>query len=643
MAEKYKALPSVWQIVLVALTTIGIIFAINYVFTLNLFGVTILENSYFYILIAVFVSSAFLLYPARKGMPREKIPWYDVLLFLACLGTSSYFAWHGVEIVLKAWSFTAPVGATVCSVILWFLIIEAVRRAGGLPLALICLFFSFYPLFAPYMPAFLQGQGFSFLGIAKYHLLGVTSVLGIPTKVFGKLLIGFMIFGVALQVTGGGKFFINLANALLGHTRGGPAKVSVAASALFGSMSGSVISNVVTTGAMTIPTMKSTGYPPHFAGAVEACSSTGGVLMPPIMGATAFIIASFLNMPYVYICAAAVLPSILYYLGIFIQVDAYAAKTGLKGISRSELPSLWQTLKEGWFYILAFGVLIYLLIYLRREAIAPFYATALLFALCMIRKETRLTAKKFFDFLAGTGRLLTELMAILAAIGFIVGSLAVTGVGNSFAREIIFFAGGSLPLLLILCALTSFILGMGMTVTACYIFLAIVLAPALVKIGLYPLAVHLFVMYCGMISYITPPVALGAYAAAGIAGASPIKTGFQAMRLGIAIYFVPFFFVLNPALVLHGSPLSIVHAFFTCAIGIALIASASEGYLLGVGKLSPLVRPFIAISGILLGIPEWRTDAIGAVILAITLAICFTQRRVLKLKEAPGFEDENKP
>lgn len=631
MAERHRALYGGWHTVCLIFSAIGLFLGIIYIFNLKPFGVTILDNSYYYLLIAIFVSMVFIIYPAAKARNKAKIPWYDIVLSALCIVSSIYLAWHGKQSCLEGWTFAAPLPATVFSVILWGLLIESVRRAGGTIIALICLFFSFYPLFAPYMPGFLEGTGFSFLTTASYHILSSCAVLGIPTQVFAKLLIGFIIFGVALQITGGGEFFINLANALFGHTRGGPAKVSVVASAFFGSISGSAISNVATTGAITIPTMKRTGYPPHYAAAIEACASTGGVLMPPIMGATAFIMASFLNLPYIYICVAAALPSLLYYFGLFLQTDFYAAKTGLKGLNRSDLPSFKQTLKEGWFYILAFAVLVYLLTYERIEAMAPFYAIALLFILSTFRKKTRLNLKKFIDFIAGSGRLLTELFAILVAIGFILGAVSMTGVGNSLSREIVHAAGGSLLLLLVLGAFASFILGMGMTITACYVFLVVVLVPALVQTGLDPLAVHLFIMYWGMISYITPPVALAAYTAATISGSKPMKTGFQAMRLGIAIYFLPFFFVLNPALILHGSPVDIIHSFFTCALGIALLAGAMEGYLPILGAVGKALRPFIAVSGVLLGIPEWQTDAAGALILALVLVIHFVQRRSLKL------------
>jgi TRAP transporter 4TM/12TM fusion protein len=333
--------------------------------------------------------------------------------------------------------------------------------------------------------------------------------------------------------------------------------------------------------------------------------------MPPVMGTAAFIMASFLSTPYWKICLAALVPSFLYYLGLFLQADGYAARVGLKGLDKRDLPTLATTLKEGWFYLLALFVLIYLLLYLKVEAWAPFYASALLILLAMTKPETRLSWKTFLQLITGTGKFLSELVAILGAIGLVIGALSVTGVAHSFSRELVGFAGGNVILLLLIGALTSFILGMGMTAAACYIFLASVLAPALTASGLNPLAVHLFVMYWGLVSFITPPVALGAITAASIAQADPLKTGFQAMRLGAVIYFIPFFFVFNPALILQGTLGEIIFPLLTATIGVFLISSSLEGYMQGLGSLKLPFRAGFLIAGLLLAVPEWRTDLMG--------------------------------
>jgi TRAP transporter 4TM/12TM fusion protein len=617
ISERHRQLKGLWWGILLAFSSAGIILAVLQIFLLKPFGFMLLETAYFYCLIAFYGSLVFLLFPARKASPREKVPRYDAFLFFLCLAVSLYFSGIALKVVERGWEFVAPPLPTALGLILWFLMLEAVRRVAGLVLMGTCLFFSFYPLFAHVMPGFLEGRDFSLLETARYHAMSVESILGIPMKVVGSLLIGFMIFGVVLQSTGGGSFFINFALALWGHSRGGPAKVAVISSALFGTMSGSVISNVVSTGSMTIPTMKRTGYPGYYAGAVEACASTGGALMPPVMGTAAFIMASFLATPYWNICLAALVPSFLYYFGLFLQADGYAARVGLKGLDRKDLPGLSSTLKDGWFYLLALFVLVYLLLYMKVEAWAPFYASALLLILAMIKPESRLSWGGFVQLLTGTGKFLAELVAILGAIGLVIGALSVTGVAHSFSRELVGFAGGNVVLLLLIGALTSFILGMGMTAAACYIFLAIVLAPALTASGLNPLAVHLFVMYWGLVSFITPPVALGAITAASIAQADSFKTGIQAMRLGAVIYFIPFFFVFNPALILQAPWQETIFPLLTATGGVFLISGSLEGYLQGLGKLRLFPRIGFLVAGLLLAAPELRTDLIGIVMAGV--------------------------
>ncbi len=594
--------------------------AILQIFLLKPFGFMLTETAYHYSLIAFFGSLVFLIFPARRNSSKAKIPFYDYCLFLLGLSTALYFSSIALKVVERGWEFAAPPLPTALSLILWFLILEAVRRVAGNVLLGTCSFFSLYPTFAHLMPGFLEGRDFSLWATACYHAMSVESILGIPMKVVGSLLIGFMIFGVTLQFTGGGKFFINFALALWGKSRGGPAKVSVIASAFFGTLSGSVISNVVSTGSMTIPTMKRTGYPSYYAGAIEACASTGGALMPPVMGTAAFIMASFLSMPYWKICLAALIPSLLYYLGLFLQADAYAARVGLKGLDKKEIPPLFLTLKEGWFYIFTLFLLVYLLLYLKVEAWAPFYASVILILLAMFREETRLTWTKILLLLEGIGTFLAELVAILGAIGLVIGALSMTGVAHSFSRELVGFAGGNIFLILIIGALTSFILGMGMTAAACYIFLAIVLAPALIASGLNPLAVHLFIMYWGLVSFITPPVALGAITAASIAQADPLKTGFQAMRLGAIIYFIPFFFVLNPALILQAQWREVIFPLLTATGGVFLISGALEGYGLVLGRLKFFQRVWVLIAGLMLAAPEWRTDLFGFLMAGVLLA-----------------------
>lgn len=628
--DKHRKLSRFWWWVLVAFSGLGILLALNQVFTLRILGFMPVENAYSYYLIALFLPLVYILVPATKTASRDKVPWYDCLLFLLCVVAAVYFAANAMNILQRGWELRAPITAAVFSVLIWVLVVEALRRAGGLVLASIVAVFSIYPLFAGQMPGIFEGFSYSFLGTAAYHAMSQESILGIPLRTVGTLIIGFMVFGVALQYTGAGKFMIDFSMALLGHLKGGPAKVAVVSSALFGSMSGSPISNVLSTGPFTIPTMKRVGYAKEYAGAVEAVASTGGIIMPPVMGAVAFIMAAFLSVPYSAVIIAAIVPAVLYYVGLFTQVDGYARKEQLKGVPRAELPSVRASLKAGWFYIVAFFALVFFLLYLRREAAAPFYATALLLALAMIRKDTRFTPRSFLEFLAGIGKFLAELTAVLAGVGLIIGSLSMTGIVPVLTGELLLLAGGSVIVLLLLGSVASAIMGMGMTASACYIFLAIMLAPALVTGGVEPMAAHLFILYWGIISCLTPPVALSAITAANIAQSSPMKTGFLSMRLGIAIYFVPFLFVLNPSLLLIGPASEIIPSVLTAIAGMIVLGYGLSGYLPRVGNLSLVMRIIAISSGVLLTIPHWYPSLAGLLLLIVLALVGLRRYRVEK-------------
>ena len=599
-----------------------------------------LETQYFYVLLALLIPIVFLMYPMHAGA-RGYTPWYDWLLAFAAFATPIYFAIRGDAMLNEGWEYNAPYHGKVLAFAMWAIVLEALRRAGGTAIFGICLVVSLYPIFAGYVPGVLGGQSVPAEITAGFHVFGTESVLGIPMNAFANLVIGFLVFGIALQMTGGGAFFLNLAFALLGGKRGGPAKVAIFSSGLMGSMSGSVITNVLTTGVLTIPAMKRVGFRPAYAAGVEACASTGGVLMPPVMGATAFVMASFIELPYSQIVIAAIFPSLLYYLGLYLQIDAYSARESMKGLPVSELPRIGRVLLDGWFYVTVFVVLMVMLLYLQREAQAPFYATAALLIINQISGAHRWGWKNLENFVVAVGRLFAELAAILAGVGLIIGALSLSGKIGSITYTLVQVAGDNVLLLLVMGAITSFILGIGMTVTAAYLFLAVTLAPALTGQGLDKLAVHLFLLYWGMISFITPPVALGAYAAASIAKSSPMKTGFEAMRLGSIIYFVPFFFVLNPALIGRGAPLEIVIVLTTAIAGIALLCAALQGYLWGVGALDGNglfawpARVLLALSGIVLALPgseligftNWQLLEIAAALGVVGLGFAWFGRR----------------
>ncbi|ARB45373.1 TRAP transporter permease [Alloalcanivorax xenomutans] len=598
------------------LSAMGLTLAVNQVFTLNLFGFQPLSTAFYYLLIGVFVAVAFLVFPATKGS-RGRVPWYDWLLALATLAVGVYFSSNAATIINSGWDIDAPMLPTVLSGVLVLIALEGVRRCGGTVLLLVCLVFSIYPLFADSMPGVLWGSQYTLEEAVRANAMGVESIIGIPMRVVADLLIGFIVFGVVLTVSGGGDFFMKLAYALMGSRRGGPAKVSILSSGFFGSLSGSAVSNVLSTGPMTIPTMKRYGYPGTYAAAVEACASTGGTIMPPIMGAVAFIMASFLNVPYLEVASAALVPALFFYLILFLQADAHAARKGLKGLPKEELPSVVKTLLEGWIYLFSLALLVFLLLAWRIESMAPFYASVALLVTALVLHRGGNRKRVILDVIVESGKNVANLVAILAGIGLVVGALSLTGAGTAFSRELIQYAGDNVALLLILGALTSFVLGMGMTASACYIFLAIVLAPALVKMGLDPVASHMFILYWGMLSYITPPVALASITAAGVAGEPAMKTAFQSFKLGSVLFILPFLFVVEPELILRGEPMLIVRYVITAAIGVWMLSAGLERYAYFHGALSRFKALLFLIGGLLMMVPGWETDVAGVALVGL--------------------------
>jgi TRAP transporter 4TM/12TM fusion protein len=645
---RVRVLRGGWRWALIVATAATILLCINQQFSLRFFiGYTQLNTEYFYLLIALMLPFTFLMFPGTGTSPLDRIPWYDVLLFVATVGASIELMMHVRKAAEAGWEFGgAPMPVIVAGVVMWAVLMEALRRTGGWSLLLSVFPFTVYPLFAEasWLGPF-RGTESTLEQATSYHVLSGESLLGIPIQAFADTVIGFLVFGTALMMTGAGKFFINLAFALCGTFRGGAAKVCIFASGLLGMMSGSIISNVLTAGTMTIPVMKKSGFRASYAGAIEACASTGAVLAPPVMGATAFVIAQFLNISYAEVAMAAVIPAALYYLGLFMQVDSYAARHGLKGIPRSELPRVTDTIKAGWYYVFVIALLIVMLLYFKRESHAPFYATALLLVLNQLfSKDTRWTGTTITRFLETNGRTFVELVGILAGCGLLIGAFSMTGVVSSLANDLLRIAGNNAFLLLATCALTSLILGLGLTTTACYIFLAILVAPALEKLGLNRMAVHMFIFYWGMLSSITPPVAIASFAAAGIAGAPAMKTGWESMWVGSIIYFLPFFFVLNPALVLQGdSPyLAALGLMMLAAFGTLFICGGIQGYQVGVGDLRKAgslewpLRVLLVIGGFVIATPgggimplsQIQVTGLGLAILVPTalIALLFVRR-----------------
>lgn len=616
-------------------SAIGLAIIINQIFNFKAFGFSPISTSYYYIIVGLFLPVA-LLANAASSADRHIVRWYDWALAIIAFSVCMFFASHAHDILNRGWEFRAPTHVMFQAGLLVLISLEAVRRCAGLPLFLICTVFAAFPLFAGSMPGFLWGVQLSPGEAVLSHALGVESIIGIPIRVIADLLIGFILFGVALTVSGGGVFFMELANAIMGHSRGGPAKVAILSSGFFGSLSGSVISNVISTGSMTIPTMKRCGYPSAYAGAVESCASTGGALMPPVMGSVAFVMASFMNVPYADIMVAATVPALLFYLVLLIQTDCYAARHGLIGLPKDELPKFWLVLRSGWVFILSLALLVVLLLATNAEAKSPFYVTILLLITTIFRNRNIGIWRPIVRLVVETGTTIALLVGVLTGVGMIVGALAITGVGNAFSRELLQYAGGNPYLLLVFGALTSFILGMGMTVSACYIFLAVVLAPALVQGGFSEMSSHLFILYWAMLSYITPPVAMAAVAASSIAKASAMKTGMTAMRLGAILFVLPFLFVLNPSLILQGETTEIAISFSTAVLSILMLAAASERYIY------ILHRPargweaaVLCAGGICLLIPDLFTDLAGLCALGVVMGLGLVSRSAQTPASAP--------
>jgi TRAP transporter 4TM/12TM fusion protein len=644
-AIRVRTLRGGWRWALAGAAALTIFLCVNQQFVLRFFvGFTPLNTEYYYALVLVMLPFVFVIFPAGRGAPLERVPWTDAALFALTAMVSILLLINIRKAAELGWEFAgAPAHIVWAGYLLWALLMEGLRRTGGLSLMLSVLPFTLYPLFADASwlgP--LKGAQSTPAQASAYHVLSSESVLGIPLQAFAETVIGFLVFGTALMMTGAGRFFINLSFALCGTFRGGAAKVCIFASGLLGMMSGSIVANVLTAGTMTIPVMKRTGFTPSYAGAIEACASTGAVLAPPVMGATAFVMAQFLNVSYADVALAAAVPAALYYLGLFLQVDAYAARHGLKGLPRAELPSLWQTVKEGWYYLLVIALLIYMLLVMKRESHAPFYATLLLLALNQLFSRERWTAATVTRFLEVNGRTFVELVGILAGCGLLIGAFSLTGVVSSLANDMLALAGGSALLLLAMAAITSLVLGLGLTTTACYIFLAILVGPALEKAGLNKMAVHMFIFYWGMLSSITPPVAIASFAAAGIAGAPPMKTAWESMTVGSIIYFIPFFFVLNPAFVLQGSLWESAYLTVCAAAGAVFICAGLQRWQLGIGDLSraggmelPL-RLALALGGIVLAAPGGGILPIGHFAMAALAAALLIPALALAAWSARG-------
>lgn len=581
----------------------------------------------------------YLLYPARATGSKHKLTWYDVILAAAGAAVCGYIVWNYDVIVLDAGPPTQMDFIFGCASIL--LVLEATRRIVGLPITLVATVFLLYAKFGNFIPGMMGHPGFSLQRIVGHMYLTTEGLFGMPLGVSASFVFLFILFGAFLHSTGLGKFFIDLALAAAGRYVGGPAKVAVLASGFFGTISGSSVANTVSTGTFTIPLMKSVGYRGAFAGAVEAASSTGGQIMPPIMGAAAFIMAQFLGVGYVEIAKAALIPALLYYMAVGFMVHMEAKRLGLKGIPKERLPRAWFVLRQGGYLLVPIFVLVYLLIQGYTPLKSAYYcilATVIISLVAnnwkawagasssnvpvsrALAQSNRLALKDILQAMENGGRLALGVAAACACTGFVIGVVTLTGVGLKLANAILTLSAGNFALTLFFTMLASIILGMGLPTTAKYIVLATIAAPAIQTFGVPVLAAHLFIMYFGILADLTPPVALAAYAAAGIARAEPNATGFMAVKLALAGFLIPYIFCYNPGLLMIGaSNAEIVFIVCTAAVGIASLSFASVGYWLR--DLHLWERLILVGAAITLITPGLVTDIVGLSLMTVVYAL----------------------
>ena len=593
----------------------------------------------------------FALYPATSKSSKDTLPWWDFLLGCAGAWVCIYIMIHYERIVLDVDLPTMMDYAHASAAIL--LLLEATRRVVGLPIALVAVIFLLYALVGEHLPGMLGHGGFSFRRILSHMYLTTEGIFGVPLGVSATFVFLFILFGAFLHSTGLGKFFIDLALASTGHQVGGPAKVAIVASGFFGTISGSSVANTVSTGAFTIPLMRSVGYRGSFAGAVEAAASTGGQIMPPIMGAAAFIMAQFLGMPYIEIAKAAAIPAILYYLSVGIMVHLEALRMGLNAIPKSRLPRTWVVLKEGGYLLIPIAVLVYLLVAGFTPYLSAFYCiitTVVVTGLVSygrmihvaVRGETTIPravssasvdiGKTIWAALESGGRGALAVAAACACTGLVIGVVTLTGIGLKLANGIVALSGGIFFITLLLTMIASIILGMGLPTTAKYIILSTIAAPAIQEFGVPALAAHLFIMYFGILADVTPPVALAAYAAAGIAKASPNETGFTALKLASAGFIIPYIFCYNPSLILIDTTWTEITMFvFTATAGIFALAVGVVGHWMTKVPLWQRGLMFLAALGLI--DPGLVTDITGASIMAFVYVMQKIARK--KTEEAP--------
>ncbi len=619
-------LHSTINLLAVLLIAAGAFFAMN---TQIYIGWSVLTQQFYGLIMGISLFTTLLLFPMTSRSPRNHAPLYDIVLAglgaLCGLYVMLFFPAVTVNIAELEWHKILFGFLTVA------LTIEATRRIFGWILPLLAVSFILYGLFADHFPGMFQTRSIPPERMAMDLLLSDQAMLGQIMQILATIVLVYILFGHLLFSMGGGTLFTDLALAALGRYRGGPAKVAVFGSAIFGSISSSAVANVVITGSVTIPMMKRIGYKPEVAGAVEATASTGGLVMPPVMSAVTFVMAEYLRIPYGQVVLAALIPAILYYSALIIQVDLEAGRTGMKGLPPEDIPRAWDVLKAGWPYLIPLPILVYTLVWLLwQPETAGMFATFVLIAAgwWFVRHKP---LRWWYDMLAQAGVQVTEVIIVGLLVGIILGASSMTGLSFTLTEPLLWLGQTSVMLLLVATAVISLILGMGLPGIAIYFMQVTLIVPALVQFGILPIAAHFFIFYYGVFSLITPPVAVAAMAAAGIAKCSPWDCGVEACKMGVVAFIVPFVFVFSPTLLAQGPLWLIMTNFLSAMVGVLAIAIALRGWFMA--EVNPLMRAVFFVAAISLFLPVDGHNIIAianAVALPVVILLLFFNWRSAK-------------
>ncbi len=602
------------------------LYCIQFVFNISglYFSTVFYPLAFQAIFFAAVLVLTFLLVPASRNASKDKLPWYDILLCVISIVPSVYvFLNYETYFVYQERVWGTPF-EQVLFVIEILVIFEAVRRTVGFPVLILGIIFLLHAKFAYLLPGLLGAPAMNLSQLTAYIYLHDSGVFGFVVGLAATIIIVFVLFGHFLNTAGAGKFFIDLALSLAGRFRGGPAKVALLGSALFGTVSGSASANVGVTGAVTIPLMKKMGYKSHFAAAVETIASTGGTITPPIMGAVAFIIAEYTGVSYGQVALAAVLPAILYFICLYFQLDFEAAKLQLSGLPRSELPSFKRTIIQYWPFLIPLLMIIVFLMILNWDPMETvLYGIIVVLVVSWFRKETRMGIRKILNSLAAASKSLINIVPVCGLAGIIMGSVSLTGLGVNISAVITEAAGNNLLLLTVLSLIVIYLSGMAISILVVYIVMAIIVTPAMVDLGVPVLAAHMFIFYAGASMFFTPPFCPAVFVASSMAGSNMWRTAFQSMKLGIVCYLIPIIIIFKPALILIGNAGDIAIAVLTAIVASFLIAIGVEGYFLD--KVPWHQRILFAIGGLLLFTPDWTTDVIGIVLVIVPIILQLKQ------------------